>query len=431
MDAYNHEEAAVVAVTLQDASQYDALELTKGDFVDPSLSQIWEAIGDMIAEREVIDPITVAERLKRRTGRQWMALVGTLVKDYGAYVSNVATYARMVRENAQKSAAHVIAHDLVNSLRDGGLEAVDVAIRDLMGLQKAEAKYDVSISQAIGAAIDQIETVWNMDGDLPGVSTGIRSLDSLLGGMQNGDLVIVGARPAMGKTAFMLNLSDKCGVSHAVVSAEQGRAQIAKRYMSINGNVDAHKLRVVKTMEDSDFAKIAGMVKRMEGRTIRIYDKPSPTLADIQRQARRWKFEHDCKIIFIDYLQRLDNAPLSGRAKHEKIGEMVKGLKNLALELDIPIVALAQVKREAEGNRPKMADIADSSEIEKEADVVITMYRDEVYNDDSPDKGTCELLVQKNRHGPTAMVKVVFLDRYMRFEDYERREYSQTGSDAF
>jgi replicative DNA helicase len=416
----NHEEWAIIASVINDPSKHSTLELLPGDFEDHSHQMIWECVSEMVSDGSAIDLITLSDRLKDSSNRDYFPTVARILKE-GQHASpkNLSAYAQILRDRKQSNQAYSIANDLIHGLQNSDKGAIDSAIRDLMGLQAVQSKYDYSLKEAIKASYERIQRVHELDGELPGVTTGITDLDDLTGGLQEGDLIVVAGRPAMGKTAFALNLMDKCGLPCGLISSEQGHEQIATRKIGITGRVDSYKLRTVKKLTQEDWQNITLAIKDLANRNVRIYDKPSPTIDEITRQARKWVFEYGTKVIFVDYIQRISYK--SGLSRVDGVGEVVKGLKNLARELRIPVIGLSQVSRDVERNadkRPAMNHLANSSEIEKEADIIATMYRDEVYNNDSPDAGTCEIIICKNRHGPIAMVKTIFEGKYMRFENY-------------
>jgi replicative DNA helicase len=244
----------------------------------------------------------------------------------------------------------------------------------------------------------------------------LQVLDSHLGGWQDGDLTVIGARPAMGKTALLLHFAAAAGVSVGLVSAEQPAFQIAQRHAASLGRVSLADLRRGR-IGDQEQGLLVEAIRKINRMNYRIYDRSSPHIADVERMARRWKQKHGMEILLVDYIQRIRG---DGDKKHERVGDVVQRLKTLARDLDVPVVALSQVGRQVESRtnrRPGMGDLSDSSEIEKEADAVITLYRDEVYNPESKDKGTAELYIAKNRHGYTGTVRVQWAGVWVRFAD--------------
>jgi replicative DNA helicase len=232
---------------------------------------------------------------------------------------------------------------------------------------------------------------------------------------------IIAARPAMGKTALLLNmilgaLAVPAGHSVGFISAEMPVAQIGTRICCMDGRVNSHKMRTGQ-LDDEDWARLTAATGRLIGSKLRVFDKSGVSIGEIERLARRWKHEHGLTALYVDYLQRIKGVNPNAE-RWQQVGDNVMRLKELARELDIPVICLAQVNRACEerGNkRPGMGDIANSSEVEKEADQIMVLYRDEVYDENSTDKGTAEINYVKNRHGPTGVVRVRWQAPFMRF----------------
>ncbi len=415
-------EWAVVGGLLLDNSKLAELDLVGDDFLDAKYRQVFEAVCDLVAAQEVADVITVAEKLERETGRKnWLPILGEIAKNTWS-TANISSYAKIVKEEARKRRAVEIA----NRLRDDvgrGLGAVDEAIRDLMQLNTTRKNYECSISQALTAAVDMMDEAAHTEGKIVGITTGLEDLDNCIGGFQNTDLYVIGARPAMGKTAFLLNCANAANVPAGIISSEQGREQVGLRLIAIDGRVSAHRMRVAD-LETNEWNKVTRTVSELANKRVWINDQPGPTIEQVIRQARKWKFQHDIKILYLDYIQRIKaDASLP---RHEQVGAIAMALKELARELEIPVVALAQVNRSVEARpnkRPYMSDLKDSGAIEQEADNIMTLYRDEVYNPESKDKGIVEIAVMKNRHGPTGLIRAVWNAEFMRFEDFEAQRW--------
>jgi replicative DNA helicase len=267
-----------------------------------------------------------------------------------------------------------------------------------------------------------------LGGKIPGVPSGLAKLDHLLGGWHDGDLTILGARPAMGKTAMLVKFMLAAGVSCGVISAEQPAQQLGARAMSAHSHVDASRFRS-GAFEDEDIGRLMRAVSELVEHPCLIYDRSAPSIADVVRMARKWRHNSGIRVLFVDYVQRIEASNADKRTpKHERVGEVVRGLKSLARDLEIPVVALAQVNRDVEkraDKRPNMGDLADSSEIEKEADAVLTLYREAVYFDkggvnerNQPVRPhVAEINVEKNRHGPCGYVECIWIPESMRFEN--------------
>jgi replicative DNA helicase len=393
-------------------------DLVPDDFTLESLRLIYREMVDMAVSREIIDIVTVSERMDRKYKTSEIQLMGQAIKSCVS-TSNVKSYAKIVRDESQKRRAMQIAGLLLEAVPVDGLDAVDTAIKDLMSLTMTRKNHEVSMGQMMKRAVEIIEEADGKKGGVIGVPSGLTDLDKVLGGFHDSDLYVIGARPAIGKTAVLLNFANAAGVAAGVISAEQPAEQMGLRLIAIDGKVCSHKMRN-GDLEEPDFARVALTVRNLHQKEIYMYDKSGPTIMEVIRQARKWKMQYDIKILYIDYVQRLKWTDLK-IARHEQVGNVVMCLKELARDLNIPIVALAQVNRDVEkrtDKRPNIGDLANSSEIEKEADCVMLLYRDEAYNDKTMDKGVIEIDVAKNRHGPTGWKKFIWQERFMRVENY-------------
>nr|WP_258009718.1 DnaB-like helicase C-terminal domain-containing protein [Stenotrophomonas maltophilia] len=260
-------------------------------------------------------------------------------------------------------------------------------------------------------------------GTLPGIPTGLNALNDILGGWHPGDLTIIGGRPAMGKTAFLGGLIEAAADAKwrpGVISAEQPAVQLALRRLSAVSQVSATQLRT-GNLEDEDWSLLqAGMAKALD-RDMWIYDRSAVTLDELVGIARKWKHTHGIGCLFIDYAQRI-TVPRADRTT--EVSQVARGMKNLARDLDIPVISLAQVVKAVDqrqgDKRPNAGDLANSDELTREADQILMLYRDEVYNRETQDRGIAEILIEKNRHGPTGFKKVAFLSETMRFADLGR-----------
>lgn len=424
-DTAIHCERSVLGAILADNSQLRHVQLQQCDFSVAAHGQIFELARRLIGAGKVTDAVTIAEALERETGRKdWLQITVRIQQDCLA-ASNAPTYAEVVRKASLARQAASIGQRLIA----GGDEAISSAIRDLIELSSTGREHSCHISDAVKAAIDELTAI--VDGKPPGVMTGMCDLDEALGGMHDEDLIVVGARPAMGKTAFMLNvgLAAKGGVG--VISGEQGRAQIGMRAFAMQGPVSLHHMRIGK-LDDDEWSRVSAAIGVLRTRQFWLNDKPAPTIDDIVSQARAWKFHNNIGLLMIDYLQKIRGG--QGQDFRLQVGDIAVQLKNLARELKIPVVALAQVKREVEnrplgqdglGRMPYMSDLAEAGIIEQEADQVITLYRPEVYDDSPQYQGIAYTNICKNRHGPVGHKAVSWRGEYLKFGDLARQEINQ------
>ena len=416
MTGQTHAEAewALVGNLLHEPSRFHEIEVSQNDFSQESCKQIYSAINQLIVANEPVDIITVSSFLEKTTGKKWTKPIGEIMQRTKDVVS-INVYARMVREATQKREAVKIASVLIENCKTDP-DAVSTAIQDLMRLGETERNYECNLQESLGLAVEELDALHHSE-KLPGITTGLIKLNEFLGGYHDTDLIIVAARPAMGKTAFALNAWEKSNVPTGFISTEQAREQIATRLLSINGMVDSQNIRSGKLTEQ-DWVSVTGAINNLHERKLWINDKARINIDEVSQQARKWKFNFGIEMLLIDYVQRIEGDKKLSR--HEQIDDIVKGLKSLAKELKIPVIALAQVNRNVEtrtNKRPFMSDIKDSGSIEQEADIILSIYRDEVYNSETRDIGIAEISTLKNRHGPTGGARVNWDGQHLRFDD--------------
>jgi replicative DNA helicase len=369
-------------------------------------ADIWRTILDLQHKGESFDAVTVSQAMGGEAGARVIEIANESI---GAPAS-ASGYARRIVEVWRGR----VAGDIYAQAQNGDLTR-DEVIRKLMTLDDQESRFECDIKQAMRWALDDMEAAAEAGGDLRGITTGLVDLDKHLGGWHDGDLVVLGARPAMGKTALMLHFAQRAGVPLGVVSSEQPAYQIAQRHAASLGKVSLSNLRQGKVGGKETQAVMHA------NRTLRDYwilDRSSPTITEVERVARRWHHKHGIKLLLVDYIQRIRG---HGEKRHEQVGDVVRSLKTLARDLDIPVIALSQVGRQVESRqndrRPRMGDLSDSSEIEKEADQVLTLYRDEVYDEKTEDKGIAEISICKNRHGYVGTVHCEWIGEFVSFGD--------------
>jgi len=411
-------EAQVIGAVLMRPDLLQEIYLMPEEFNSDGMRQVWECILKRRARNEVIELIAVSDDLESETGKNWIGLTSSAAQ---ACLSpgNAKHYATMVRNEARARKLRALAETLLGAGRANWKELTDEAVKELMSIGQTGRHWECGMQEALRIAVEDIQAAHDADG-LVGIPTGLADLDVVLGGFHNSDLYIIGARPAMGKTALMLKLASSANCPVGIISAEQPRGQIATRLTAMGGRINANKLRNAD-LEDSDWARMSQAMANLQDKNIRINDQPAPSIYDVMRQGRAWAYR-GVKAIYVDYVQRI-KASNTTIPKHEQVGEVVMGLKELARELDIPVIALAQINRAVDtrpDKRPRMGDLKDSGTIEQEADNVMTIYRDEVYDKQSEFQGIAELDVVKNRHGPIGYIKVAWSGQFMRFDDLVR-----------
>lgn len=398
-------EQSTIGGLMLDNSRFHDLSLKPEDFQEPVHQHIYQAIQAIIDAGSVADPVTVAEWMDRNYNDQYgsFSYIGGLANNTPS-AARVHAYAKLVQDNSRRRRALGILQEGLENLEERGNEVIDETIAELMQLVDGDKRYESNIQGAVTEAINRLEWMENHPG-LIGLPTGLIDLDTFLGGFQPADLYVIGARPAMGKTALMLNMALAADKPIGMFSAEQPMVQIGQRILAITGGASTTNMRRAE-MTQEDWNAVTETLKNIQNKTIVINDKSAPTITDVVRQTRKWKREHDIKGIYLDYIQRMRGP--NAMKRHEQVEEIVRGLKELAKELDIAVIALAQVNRDVEkrsDKRPHMGDLRDSGAIEQEADNVMMLYRDEVYNEDTRYQGVAEINVEKNRHGRTGYIR--------------------------
>jgi replicative DNA helicase len=416
MSAVERYEIGFVLSALAEPSIVQSIDLNADSFIHSSPRLVYSTMLEMLAANEPIDSITVCDRIGKTTGKNFFGVVAEWAVEFPKSSSPKA-YADNIKKNFEIEKGREIASRLLETIYSNP-NAISEAIREMVELSSPETRFDHNTKSVMLAAIHDMENPKN------GLQTGLDDLDKYLGGFHAGDLIILGARPAMGKTALMLNMALgalKAGSTVGIFSGEQGHAQIGQRMASMQSGVGMEKMRN-NSMDEDEIKRFAmGCHAIAAMKPFCLYDKPAPTLTDIIRKARQWHYSTGCSAIFIDYIQRISvDAKIP---KHEAVGAVARGLKELARDLNIPVICLAQVGRQVESRpdkRPHMGDLKDSGDIEQEADQVLMLYRDEVYNDDSDRKGEAELLIEKNRHGRTGLIRLAFNGSCLRFNNLAR-----------
>ena len=386
--------------------------LDESHFSNFAYKQLWLAMVDVRRNKQMTDLITMSQIMEGQDNTiNWLAILGTMAKDSLPVKTSVG-HIKQIKQNWVNNEIARIGHEMTNDKS----KDLNGYIKNLMSLNQTEKKYLHSFCDASEDALAEVEAV--IGGESKTIPTGLSDIDKIMGGLHGSDLIVVAARSAMGKTAFLLNMAAANENRPLVFSTEQSRIQAMWRMFSIHGNVPNHKIRT-GDIGEIELGQMQNAVNRIMDSNGWIYDKSGPYMHEIESTAREVYQNHNCSAIYLDYLQRIKHEN-SRIPRHEQVGDIAMRLKELARELNIPVVALAQVNRSVEtreNKRPGMGDIKDSGMIEQEADSILTLYRDEVYNEDSHDRGLCEVDFKKNRHGGTGMVKVKWTAPTMRFDD--------------
>ena len=413
-------EQEVIATLLAEPHKLKECNLEPGDFSVPSYSEIYKAMASKQDQGKSFDIVTLGDYFEQSLPEDlaqshWEHMLALNEKVVGG--SLFTDYCEMVRGRAQLRKIQSIAERLKLDVSEhGDPTAADRAITELMSLNATSDKHSWTMEETIKASLHNLNEAAEREG-LVGIPTGLPELDQATAGWQDSDLIVIGARPAMGKTASMLNFANCASVPAGIISAEQPYNQIGNRMLSIEGSLDAQRIRTAEL--DEEFVNGLGRAsRRLMEKPIYINDKPGISISEACRQGREWVHKYGVKILFADYIQKFVGSDPRQSAK-EKAAEVASALKNLARELQIPVVALSQVNREVDKRpdpRPNQGDLSNAAEIEQEADLIIMLYRDEVYFEDTQDQGIAEYLIEKNRAGPIGRIKAAWIGRYMQFK---------------
>jgi len=423
------QEALLIGSLMQNSERIDICDLTPEDFSSVEHRQYMECINECAAQQN-LNPFAVKESFINETGVRDNLLLDYATRGLHVTEYQFKQYAERIKRESLKNKALSITSELIENLNTGKTDFIGAAISKLMNIDKSGAKYDHSFADVADVALASLERIYSGKSD--SIKTGFKDIDNCIGGWHNSDLIIIPARPAMGKTAFMVNSFLKCDAKVGVISGEQGHEQIGVRSICIDGGISHQNFRRAQ-LSDDEHKRLEVASKEFSLANGRIYDKPAPTILDVEKIARQWVHKRGVQILFIDYAQRLDheNKKLS---RLDKMSDIAMRLKELARTLNIPVIALAQVNRNCEqrpDKRPMMSDIADASAFEKEADIIFTLYRDEVYNEDTTDKGIIEANFEKNRHGSTGRVKLSWKGQTMQVGDFTGYEQSYESKDDY
>ena len=436
-------ERSVLGALLISSDSWDGVAevVAAGDFYRPEHRAIFRQIALLVDRGEPVDVITVADRLLA-TGELDAAGGHTYLAELAEQTptaSNVRAYAKAVRERSVLrqliNAAQDIASAGFNPEGRSSEELVDEAERLIMQISEGGQKAGgpQAMAPLLSGALERIEELYNTGGDITGLTTGFIDLDRMTSGLQSSDLVIVAGRPSMGKTSFAMNLVENAALANdrpiMVFSMEMPAEQLVIRMLSSLGRIDQSRVRTGK-LEQDDWPKLSSATEKLKDTQIFIDDTPALTPTELRSRVRRLVREQgDLGMIMVDYLQLMRVAG-SNEGRTAEISEISRSLKALAKEFKVPVVALSQLNRALEqrpNKRPVNSDLRESGAIEQDADVIMFIYRDEVYNEDSPDQGVAEIIIGKQRNGPIGTCRLSFQGQFTRFENLARRDYENYG----
>jgi len=429
------EQSVLGGILLENQAINAVLEiLTGADFYNGGHRKIFDAVTDLSDRGEPSDLITLSNLLKDRGQLDQvggMAYLASLV-DSVPSAANIAYYCRIVKEKAVLRSLIATATEILQktyatsgSDLDTILDEAEHAIFEISENKIRPSFY--TMKDVVKDSFRKIEKLAEKKDLITGVPTGFDKLDEITSGLQNSDLIIIAGRPSMGKTAFALNIAQnaalKSGIAVAVFSLEMAKEQLVFRMLASEARVDSQRLRK-GFLGEMDWPKLVKASSDLSEAQIFIDDSPGITVLEMKAKARRLKADAGLGLIILDYLQLMKGGAYK-ESREQEISEISRSLKGLAKELNVPVIALSQLNRKVEDRtdrRPQMADLRESGAIEQDADVIAFIYRDEVYNksEDNPEKGIAEIIVGKQRNGPTGKVKLAFLEKYTCFENLAR-----------
>lgn len=405
--------------------------ITGADFYQQQYGMVFEAMVELHDEGKAVDLITLQERLKEKDLPPEISSM-EFVRDLLSTVptsANIKYYAEIVAEKSMLRKLIKTTEEITNACYLGKektqdiLEVTEKKIFDLV--QNRGSEEFVPIRQVVLNAIEKIEKASRSQGSVTGIPTGFIDLDYKMSGFQPSDLILVAARPSMGKTAFVLNIAQYMAfhndVTAAIFSLEMSKEQLVNRLLALESKVDSQNIRT-GNLEDEEWAKLIEGANIIGKSNLIIDDKPGISISELRSKCRKYKMEHNLGIIFIDYLQLMTGSRRS-ESRQQEISEISRSLKALARELNVPVVALSQLSRAVEqrpDHRPMLSDLRESGAIEQDADVVMFIYRDDYYNKDSENKNIAEIIIAKQRNGPIGTVNLVWLPNYTKFVNMKK-----------
>ncbi len=440
-------EQSVLGGLLLDNNSWDKIAdvLVESDFYRHDHRLIFRAITQLFEKAEPVDVITLAEWHDSRGELEEvgeLAYLGMLARDTPT-AANIIAYATIVRERSVLRQLIAVGGAISSAaFNPEGLdsdEMLDKAEQQVLAIAEKSVNRGggfIQVKEVLSKVVDRIDTLFEQDSPITGLSSGFTDFDMQTAGLQPADLVIVAGRPSMGKTTFAMNLAEHAAIKSkqpvAVFSMEMPADSLAMRMLSSLGQIDQHRLRTGK-LNDDDWPRLTSAIALLNEAPLFIDDTPALSVTELRARARRLKRDHGLSLIVIDYIQLMQGSGKANENRTTEVSEISRGLKALAKELDVPVVALSQLNRSLEqrpNKRPIMSDLRESGAIEQDADLIVFIYRDEVYNEDSPEKGKAEINIAKQRNGPIGTVALTFQGKYTRFENFAYNNYDDYDTGA-
>jgi len=434
------EQSILGAVLIENDAFPKIIEIiTREDFYRESHKKIFDAMIELFEKSEPIDLVTIAEELRKRNDLDAVggeAYLSTLASQVPT-AANIRYHSKIIREKSLLRSLIKSASEIAGKVYEDNMDAdelVDNAERIIFDISDKRIKASfVTLKDLIKGSFETIEHLYDKKSAITGVASGFTQLDELTSGFQRGDLIVVGGRPSMGKTAFSLDIARYVGVELkepvAIFSLEMSKEQLALRMLCSEARVNSNDIRR-GFIKKEDWGKLTNAAGKLTEAPIFIDDSSNTNVLEMRAKARRLKMEHKgLSLVVVDYLQLMKGRGGFDKNREQEISEISRSLKGLSKELEVPVIALSQLNRGVEqrnDKRPSLADLRESGAIEQDADVIVFLYRDEFYNKDSHEKGKAEVNIAKQRNGPTKTITLSFFPSYTRFENYSDREYSET-----
>lgn len=427
-------EKAVIGSMIMDADAVVAASemITGDDFYQRQYGILFDAMVELYNEGKPVDVLTLQERLKMKDVPEEFSsiefiseLVSSVptsanVRHYAQTVSDDATLRRLIRVNEEIANTCYQHRESLDEI----MNTTEKRIFDV--LQKKSTDEYVPIKDVVLSVIDKIEAAARHKGTVTGLATGFYDLDYKTSGLQPSDLILIAARPSMGKTAFVLNLAQyMCVRNHvptAIFSLEMSKDQLVNRILSMESKVDSQSMRT-GTLQPADWEKLIESAGVISTAPLIIDDTPGISITELRSKCRKYKLENDLGLVIIDYLQLMTGGSRKQESRQQEISEISRSLKALAREINAPVIALSQLSRACEtrpDHRPMLSDLRESGAIEQDADVVMFIYRDDYYHKDTEKKDIAEIIIAKQRNGPIGTVELVWLPRYTQFVNMKK-----------
>ena len=405
------------------------------DFYGSQYGILFEAMRELYSADKPVDIVTLQTKLREKNVQPELYSI-EFIREIVAAVptsANIRYYANIVKEKSmlrELIKANEEIAGICYTERESVDEVMNLAEKRIFNLTQSRAAGDfVPINQVVVDAIEKIEAASKAGGSITGIPTGFNDLDLQTAGMQPSDLILIAARPSMGKTAFVLNLAQhmalRKNVTTAIFSLEMSKVQLVNRMLSLESKVDAQNLRT-GNLEDSDWERLIESAEVIGSSNLIIDDTPSISISELRSKCRKFKMNNNLGIVIIDYLQLMTLGGKSAESKQLEVSEISRSLKAVARELNVPVIALSQLSRAVEqrpDHRPMLSDLRDSGAIEQDADVVMFLYRDDYYNKESEKKNIAEVIIAKQRNGPIGTVELAWLPQYTKFGNLEKNRH--------